>query len=454
MALPFALTPTLTSSWSPSIIQCLPSIQTAQHNAGGIEKINNLFTAVTKEIGKNNAMRFSSRAKEQIWIMILLHEMLPSTQLHTLEPNQYYKKTTTKEALPLEKRFAISFLTDFQKNLYGVTRIYLGFDSLKKGTRHKVIRLALCIQDLSLSVLYYPQKAYLKEAAIGIRNEVKIHSLLQNSPAIMKFSHASEKAALRPQFMSPYAREGTFGKLMDMIELDRFYLNPLAISLQESYFKILHDILIGISQMHNQGIIHHDIKPDNIFIMGERAYISDFEYATTIQQAKETSELDSLCGTIEYMAPERILAYFYRRNSSCFNFLIHEASGHRKALEQHRKQIADNHLLYISSPASDIWSLGCMIYEFLYDDYFPFIDRDRLEVNASAYFFLDQKIFAKKAFNRERFVGSPFCLSLHQLAEFILILDPHNRPNIDKVQAKFKEVYLIFRTQLKSRHKT
>ena len=91
--------------------------------------------------------------------------------------------------------------------------------------------------------------------------------------------------------------------------------------------KFITDILAGLEHAHNRGVIHCDIKPENILISATStsylARISDFGLAR-VRQELSTDKI--ICtGSPAYMAPER----FYGK----------------------------------SSPASDLYAVGVMLYE-------------------------------------------------------------------------------------------
>jgi cell division control protein CDC15 len=86
-------------------------------------------------------------------------------------------------------------------------------------------------------------------------------------------------------------------------------------------------VLLGLDYLHNQGVIHRDIKGANILTTKNGVVkLADFGVATKLT---DTERSNSFAGTPYWMAPEVI-----------------EMSGH------------------ITS-ACDIWSLGCTVYELL-----------------------------------------------------------------------------------------
>jgi len=85
---------------------------------------------------------------------------------------------------------------------------------------------------------------------------------------------------------------------------------------------------LGYAQQH--GVIHRDVKPENILLQGERCVLADFGVARAVDAAGERlTETGFALGTPAYMSPEQAAA--------------------------------DRHL----DPRSDIYSLGCVVYEML-----------------------------------------------------------------------------------------
>ncbi|CAN1277252.1 Serine/threonine-protein kinase AtPK2/AtPK19 [Linum perenne] len=86
------------------------------------------------------------------------------------------------------------------------------------------------------------------------------------------------------------------------------------------------EIVSAVSHLHSNGIMHRDLKPENI-LLGEDGHVmlTDFGLA---KEFDENTRSNSMCGTVEYMAPEII-----------------QGKGHDKA--------------------ADWWSVGVLLYEML-----------------------------------------------------------------------------------------
>jgi DNA-binding beta-propeller fold protein YncE len=90
---------------------------------------------------------------------------------------------------------------------------------------------------------------------------------------------------------------------------------------------LLRQIAAALDAAHAAGIVHRDVKPHNILVDGERAYLSDFGLAKAYAETGPGSSA-SIVGTVEYMAPE-------------------QWRGERVG------------------PAADVYALGCVLYEAL-----------------------------------------------------------------------------------------
>ncbi|MEX2153010.1 MAG: serine/threonine-protein kinase [Gemmatimonadaceae bacterium] len=126
-----------------------------------------------------------------------------------------------------------------------------------------------------------------------------------NHPNIVPVLSAGEVDGL-PYFIMPYIEgESLRGRIMR---------GPL--SLRETV-AILKDVTRALAYAHSIGIVHRDIKPDNILLAGAAAVVTDFGVAKAVSAARERGAVSygqtitgvgiSL-GTPQYMAPEQAAA--------------------------------------------------------------------------------------------------------------------------------------------------
>jgi DNA-binding beta-propeller fold protein YncE/predicted Ser/Thr protein kinase len=90
---------------------------------------------------------------------------------------------------------------------------------------------------------------------------------------------------------------------------------------------LLGQVADALDAAHAAGIVHRDVKPHNILVEGEHAYLSDFGLAKAFDESG-ASDSASVVGTAHYMSPEQ-----WRGDSI--------------------------------GPAADVYSLGCVLYEAL-----------------------------------------------------------------------------------------
>lgn len=126
-----------------------------------------------------------------------------------------------------------------------------------------------------------------------------------NHPNIVPVLSAGEVDSL-PYFIMPYIEgESLRGRVVR---------GPL--SLRETV-AILKDVFRALSYAHSVGIVHRDMKPDNILISGTAAVVTDFGVAKAVSVARERGSLQPgqaitgvgiSLGTPQYMAPEQAAA--------------------------------------------------------------------------------------------------------------------------------------------------
>ncbi len=72
--------------------------------------------------------------------------------------------------------------------------------------------------------------------------------------------------------------------------------------------RMLRDVADGLAEAHRQGLVHRDIKPDNVMISGKHAVVTDFGVAKALTTATSAHALTSVgvsLGTPTYMSPEQ-----------------------------------------------------------------------------------------------------------------------------------------------------
>jgi eukaryotic-like serine/threonine-protein kinase len=72
--------------------------------------------------------------------------------------------------------------------------------------------------------------------------------------------------------------------------------------------RILREVVDALAYAHSNGVVHRDIKPDNVMLSGRHALVADFGIAKALSEVNAPQQLTSFgmaIGTPQYMAPEQ-----------------------------------------------------------------------------------------------------------------------------------------------------
>ncbi|MGI8618053.1 MAG: protein kinase domain-containing protein [Gemmatimonadaceae bacterium] len=156
--------------------------------------------------------------------------------------------------------------------------------------------------------------------AIGAQRflrEIK-HSSALHHPHLLSIHDSGEFNGLL-YFVMPYMRDGS---LRTRIAKEK------QLAMDEA-LRITRDVGEALAYAHSQGIVHRDIKPDNVLFSAEHACLADFGIARAVDSAAADTLTSTglVVGTPAYMSPE-------------------QASGEKKV-----------------DTRSDQYSLACLLYE-------------------------------------------------------------------------------------------
>ncbi|XP_076899250.1 serine/threonine-protein kinase MPS1-like [Bidens hawaiensis] len=116
-------------------------------------------------------------------------------------------------------------------------------------------------------------------------------------------------------------------------------LDDSKLTLDENWLRFyFQQILLAVKTIHEERIVHSDLKPANFLLVRGSLKLIDFGIAKAIMSDTTNIQRDSQVGTLSYMSPEA--------------FMCNETD-------------AQGNIIKCGRP-SDIWSLGCILYQMVY----------------------------------------------------------------------------------------
>jgi serine/threonine-protein kinase len=130
--------------------------------------------------------------------------------------------------------------------------------------------------------------------------EIEISAKLQHPHILMLIDSGQVADSL--YYVMPYVQGESLRE-----RLDRAGVLPV-----DDAVRILRDVVDALAYAHRQGVVHRDMKPDNVLLSERHALVTDFGVATAVTVAAGRAELAATglaLGTPAYMAPEQAVAH-------------------------------------------------------------------------------------------------------------------------------------------------
>jgi len=157
-----------------------------------------------------------------------------------------------------------------------------------------------------------------RERATGMERAVKvIHTkYLGDEEAVARFDREARLVGRlkHPNIVATHSVRWIdglgLGLVMDHVQgrtLKQILKDGPALSFEQAT-DTLNDIASALGYAHERGIVHRDVKPENIFIdeISGRAFLADFGIARSVQGETQLTLAGVAIGTPTYMAPEQI----------------------------------------------------------------------------------------------------------------------------------------------------
>ncbi|XP_076626372.1 dual specificity protein kinase monopolar spindle 1 isoform X2 [Colletes latitarsis] len=218
------------------------------------------------------------------------------------------------------------------KTLFVKGKEYLILGILGQGMSGEVLR----VQDLSSLELCAIKCVYLnrmdKDSAQGCLEEISMLHKLQ-APCVIKMFDYEIKYPM--VFVVMEVGDTDLSRLLKSMTQEK----------QISFAMILYywtEMLTAVKHIHDNGVIHSDLKPANFLLVRGRLKLIDFGIASSMNGDMTSVIKNCPIGTLNYISPEALM----------------DVGGNSDSPTQNVK--------YKITFKSDVWSLGCILYSLVY----------------------------------------------------------------------------------------
>lgn len=157
-------------------------------------------------------------------------------------------------------------------------------------------------------------KAISKEAVLThnlqhqIRREVELQMYCRHKHILRMLAYFWDEE--RIFLVLDFAEGGNLATMLDETPLRRLKVCDGA--------RMAAELCMAVQYLHRRGIVHRDVKPENILLKRGEVQLADFTWAVycpTLHESREPTprrkRRNTLCGTVDYLPPEMVLQQSY-----------------------------------------------------------------------------------------------------------------------------------------------
>ncbi|XP_029679259.1 probable serine/threonine-protein kinase ndrC [Formica exsecta] len=218
------------------------------------------------------------------------------------------------------------------KTLHVKDKEYLILGSLGHGMSGEVLR----VQDISFGELRAIKCVDLskmdKESAQGCLDEISMLRKLQAPCVVRMFDYEIRGSMV---FVVMEMGDTDLSRLLKSMSQEK----QISLTMILYYWN---EMLTAVRHIHDNGVIHSDLKPGNFLLVRGRLKLIDFGIASSVNSDMTSVLKSNTIGTLNYISPEALMDIGSKTDSPTHN------------------------VKYKISFKSDVWSLGCILYSLVY----------------------------------------------------------------------------------------
>lgn len=271
------------------------------------------------------------------------------------------------------------------------------FQEIEKlgGGRFSLVELAIYLKEskyVALKIL--DKKAY--QSTVEKKHAFSEKRLLKDIRSPFKINYLGSFQSRKYLYLVTEYVEGC--RLIDLVQQNKGLTEEAA-----RFYGA--QLLLFLETLHSHAAVFRDIKPENILISYWDRYLKVIDFGYSSYLDKETGTRETLCGTLEYLCPEKIQGVPY-------------------------------------DTASDIWSFGILLFVMLCDRFpyknpsqvSPDLDQDMKGVIPIMKSLSKEVPRLLRLHFKDRKQKEPLSSSIENLISSMLSFDPQKRPTISQIK--------------------